>query len=147
MKRLPHLLTALSLSLLPGLSFAATLQIKVSDRDGQVVPGAVVEVQTSSGALPPMSPPRQVTISQLKMKFVPRVTLVQPGVIRTPFIEKTQASIAEAIAAMPAEGVTLYGKGLARLDFEVHAVEHRPPAELLMHFFKSNHGVTCRTSA
>ena len=79
MKRLPHLLTALSLSLLPGLSFAATLQIKVSDRDGQVVPGAVVEVQTSSGALPPMSPPRQVTISQLKMKFVPRVTLVQPG--------------------------------------------------------------------
>ena len=45
-----------------------------------------------------------------------RVTLVQPGVIRTPFIEKTQASIAEAIAAMPAEGVTLYGKGLARLS-------------------------------
>ncbi len=44
-----------------------------------------------------------------------RVTVIQPGVIRTPFIDKTQASIAEAIAGMPTEGVALYGKGLTRL--------------------------------
>jgi NAD(P)-dependent dehydrogenase (short-subunit alcohol dehydrogenase family) len=45
-----------------------------------------------------------------------RVTVVQPGVIRTPFIAKTQSSIAEAVAAMPGEGVALYGKGLKKLS-------------------------------
>lgn len=45
-----------------------------------------------------------------------RVTVIQPGVIRTPFIDKTRASIAEAIAAMPREGVELYGKGLSCLS-------------------------------
>lgn len=45
-----------------------------------------------------------------------RVTVVQPGVIKTPFIDKTRTSIAEAIAAMPKLGAALYGNSLSRLS-------------------------------
>lgn len=45
-----------------------------------------------------------------------RVTVIQPGVIRTPFIAKTQDGIATAIETMPAEGRSLYGESMARLS-------------------------------
>jgi len=72
-------LAALWVAVLPALASAASLQLKVTDRDGQPVPDAVVEVQMASGAMPRLPAPGQVTINQSKMKFVPRVTVVQPG--------------------------------------------------------------------
>lgn len=53
-----------------------------------------------------------------------RVTVVQPGVIKTPFIDKTRASIAQAIVGMPPGGVALYGEGLSRLG-EMAATSER----------------------
>lgn len=79
MKPLRFSLAALVVAALPALACAASLQIKVTDRDGQPVPDAVVEVQVASGAVPRAPAPGQVTINQSKMKFVPRVTVVQPG--------------------------------------------------------------------
>lgn len=79
MKLLRFSLVALSAAALPALVCAASLQFKVTDRDGQPVPDAVVEVQTAAGAVPRVAAPGQVTIHQSKMKFVPRVTVVQPG--------------------------------------------------------------------
>ena len=79
MKPLCFWLAALSAALWPALSPAASLQFKVTDREGQPVPDAVVEVQIPSAAVPRAPVPGQVTINQSKMKFVPRVTVVQPG--------------------------------------------------------------------
>lgn len=70
---------ALLMAALPALACAASLQFKVTDRDGQPVPDAVVEVQPASGAVPRAPAQGPVTINQSKMKFVPRVTVVQPG--------------------------------------------------------------------
>src|SRR5450830_1081871 len=72
-------LFALWAAALPALGCAASLQFKVTDRDGQPVPDAVVEVQVASGAVPRVPAPGPVTINQSKMRFVPRVTVVQPG--------------------------------------------------------------------
>jgi NAD(P)-dependent dehydrogenase (short-subunit alcohol dehydrogenase family) len=44
-----------------------------------------------------------------------RVTVIQPGGIKTPFMDKTRESIATAVAALPTEGAQLYAKGLTRL--------------------------------
>ncbi|MBV8620490.1 MAG: plastocyanin [Curvibacter sp.] len=76
---LRHAFATLAAAALPLLASAATLQFKVTDRDGQPVPDAVVEVLSASGAVPRQPAPPQVTINQSRMRFVPRVTVVQPG--------------------------------------------------------------------
>ncbi len=48
---------------------------------------------------------------------------VLPGGIKTDFMPKTDASLAEAIAAMPAEGKELYGAGLSKYKALIPAAD------------------------
>jgi plastocyanin len=70
---------ALASALLCTLCAATPLQVSVLDKDGQPVVDAVVVVATASKAAPARPLPREVTISQEKMRFVPAVSLVAPG--------------------------------------------------------------------
>lgn len=58
---------------------AGTLQITVTDRQGQPLPDAVVVVEPASGARGQAPTPVQTTIAQHKMQFVPAVTVVPVG--------------------------------------------------------------------
>jgi plastocyanin len=58
---------------------AATLTVLVLDRDGKPAPNAVVTAVPVARPLPPAAAPRQIVITQEKMKFVPLVTLVPVG--------------------------------------------------------------------
>lgn len=80
--RLPHMrssIVGLAGALLCALCAATPLQVSVIDKDGQPVVDAVVVVVTASKAAPTRPLPREVTISQEKMRFVPAVTLVPVG--------------------------------------------------------------------
>jgi plastocyanin len=70
---------ALAGALLCALCAATPLQVSVLDKDGQPVVDAVVVVVTASKAAPSRPLPREVTISQERMRFVPAVSLVAPG--------------------------------------------------------------------
>lgn len=52
-----------------------------------------------------------------------RVVVIQPGGIKTPFMDKTRDSVTTAVAALTPEGVALYGKGLAQLGSMVGSVD------------------------
>ena len=59
---------------------AGNVQIQVLDRDGKPVPDAVVVVYPGiPGSAPPSLLQASPTIEQEKMRFVPAVTVVQPG--------------------------------------------------------------------
>jgi plastocyanin len=58
---------------------AGTLQITVTDRQGQPLPDAVVVVEPASGARGQAPAPVQTTIAQHKMQFVPAVSVVPVG--------------------------------------------------------------------
>ena len=59
---------------------AGNVQIQVLDRDGKPVPEAVVVVYPSAtGGTPPSLLQGNPTIEQEKMRFVPAVTVVEPG--------------------------------------------------------------------
>ncbi|MDM0107158.1 plastocyanin [Variovorax sp. J22R24] len=70
---------ALAGALACALCAATPLQVSVLDKDGQPVVDAVVVVATASKASPARPLPREVTISQEKMRFVPAVSLVAVG--------------------------------------------------------------------
>lgn len=59
---------------------AGNVQIQVLDRDGKPVPEAVVVVYPgATGGTPPSLLQANPTIEQEKMRFVPAVTVVEPG--------------------------------------------------------------------
>ncbi len=61
-------------------AFAGNVQIQVLDRDGKPVPDAVVVLYPASSAgAPPSLLQGNPTIEQEKMRFVPAVSVVQPG--------------------------------------------------------------------
>ena len=70
---------AFASALLCTLCAATPLQVGVLDKDGQPVVDAVLVVITASKAAPSRPLPKEVTISQEKMRFVPAVSLVAPG--------------------------------------------------------------------
>jgi plastocyanin len=72
-------LVAMAGALLCALCAATPLQVSVLDKDGQPVVDAVVVVVTASKAPPSRPLPKEVTISQEKMRFVPAVTLIPVG--------------------------------------------------------------------
>lgn len=69
------------LALCAATAQAGTLQITVTDRQGQPLPDAVVVVEPAGGARgqAPVPVPVQTTIAQHKMQFVPAVTVVPVG--------------------------------------------------------------------
>lgn len=76
-----HTLIALAASALALGVHAGNVQIQVLDKDGKPVPDAVVVVYPPAGAgaaAPTLMAPNPV-IEQEKMRFVPAVTVVQPG--------------------------------------------------------------------
>ncbi len=64
-------------------AFAGNVQIQVLDRDGKPVPDAVVVVYPTASVAATAAPPSLLqtnpTIEQEKMRFVPAVSVVQPG--------------------------------------------------------------------
>ena len=72
-------IVAVAGALLCALCGATPLQVSVLDKDGQPVVDAVVVVVTASKFLPAKPLPKDVTISQEKMRFVPAVSLVSVG--------------------------------------------------------------------
>jgi NAD(P)-dependent dehydrogenase (short-subunit alcohol dehydrogenase family) len=58
-----------------------------------------------------------------------RVILVEPGAINTPAVQKTMGEVEATIAALPAEGRTLYAKPLRALAaaFTAHETSGSPP--------------------
>src|SRR3569832_405964 len=58
---------------------AGALQVTVVDKEGKPVPDAVVVLRPMSGTPPKAALPTHATINQLKMRFVPAVTLVAVG--------------------------------------------------------------------
>ena len=80
MTRFTDQLTALALGLaLASLAQAGSLQVTVTDKDGKIVPDAVVVLQPASAGTPKSALPTQVTINQEKMRFIPAVSIVAPG--------------------------------------------------------------------
>jgi plastocyanin len=81
MKKLPtKLLLWAALSLAFATAMAGTLQVSVTDKDGKAVPNAVVVVMPSNKtAQPKTALPREATIVQEKMQFIPPVTLLAVG--------------------------------------------------------------------
>ena len=75
------LLTALgALCAFTPLALAGNLTVVVADKEGRPVPDAVVViVPTNKSVLPKTALPREATINQEKMQFIPAVTLVQVG--------------------------------------------------------------------
>ena len=77
MKKLIYLV---ALPLLASLANAGSLQVSVTDKDGKAVPNAVVVVLPSNKtAVPKVALPREATIVQEKMQFIPAVTLLPVG--------------------------------------------------------------------
>lgn len=66
-------------ALVPWAALAGALQVTVLDKEGKPVPDAVVVLRPSAGGAPHTALPRQVTINQEKMRFVPAVTLAATG--------------------------------------------------------------------
>lgn len=84
MKTLARLLAVAACTALCGLqAFAGTVSIIVTDKDGKPVPDAVVIVTPAVKAAPRAPLPTTATISQLKMQFVPAVSLVPVGATLT----------------------------------------------------------------
>lgn len=80
MTRFINRLSALALGLaLASLAQAGNLQVSVTDKDGKVVPDAVVVLQPASAGVPKTALPTQITINQEKMRFIPAVVIVAPG--------------------------------------------------------------------
>ncbi len=74
------LLAALPLALTLTAATAGSLQVSVTDKDGKAVPNAVVVVMPSNKtAQPKTALPREATIVQEKMQFIPAVTLLAVG--------------------------------------------------------------------
>lgn len=62
------------------LAYAGNLTVVVTDKDGRPVPDAVVVVlPANKQALPKVALPKEATINQEKMQFIPLVTLVGAG--------------------------------------------------------------------
>ncbi|CAM3830881.1 plastocyanin [Paracidovorax anthurii] len=73
-------LLALALPLLGGWAAAGGLSVSVLDKDGKPVQDAVVVVVPAApGGTPRVPLPKQATIHQEKMQFIPAVTLVATG--------------------------------------------------------------------
>ena len=73
-------LISAALSLLCGIASAGSLTVSVIDKDGKPVPDAVVVITPANKSALPKTPlPRQVTIAQEKMQFIPAVSLVPVG--------------------------------------------------------------------
>ncbi len=83
MKRRLTPLTLLALAFGCSLATAGTVSVIVTDKDGKPVPDAVVVVTTAGKALPRQPLPAAATVAQLKMQFVPAVTLVPVGATLT----------------------------------------------------------------
>lgn len=74
------LLTAMPLALAIATATAGSLQVTVTDKDGKAVPNAVVVVMPSNKtAQPKTALPREATVVQEKMQFLPMVTLLPTG--------------------------------------------------------------------
>ena len=74
------LIAALPLALALNAATAGSLQVSVTDKDGKAVPNAVVVVMPSNKtAQPKTALPREATIVQEKMQFLPAVTLLAVG--------------------------------------------------------------------
>lgn len=74
------LFIAAALPLALGAAQAGSLQVSVTDKDGKPVPNAVVVVlPTNKTAQPKTALPREATIVQEKMQFVPAVTVLAVG--------------------------------------------------------------------
>lgn len=74
------LFIAAALPLALGAAHAGSLQVSVTDKDGKPVPNAVVVVlPTNKTAQPKTALPREATIVQEKMQFVPAVTVLAVG--------------------------------------------------------------------
>ncbi len=74
------LFIAAALPLALGATQAGSLQVSVTDKDGKPVPNAVVVVlPANKTAQPKTALPREATIVQEKMQFVPAVTVLAVG--------------------------------------------------------------------
>ena len=74
------LFIAAALPLALGAAQAGSLQVSVTDKDGKPVPNAVVVVlPANKTAQPKTALPREATIVQEKMQFVPAVTVLAVG--------------------------------------------------------------------
>ena len=75
-----HLTALATLLAATSLSQAGNLTVVVTDKDGQPVRDAVVVVvPTNKQALPKVALPKEATINQEKMQFIPLVSLVGVG--------------------------------------------------------------------
>lgn len=74
-------LTAIAASFaITSLCHAGNLTVVVTDKDGRAVPDAIVVVLPSNKQVLPKTPlPREATINQEKMQFIPLVSLVAVG--------------------------------------------------------------------
>jgi plastocyanin len=81
MKRFTQRLIALALglALASAAAHSASLQVTVTDKEGKIVPDAVVVLVPAVAGAPKVALPTQVTINQEKMRFIPAVSIVAPG--------------------------------------------------------------------
>ena len=81
MTRFSHRMQALllGLAMASAAAQAGSLQVTVTDKDGKIVPDAVVLLMPASAGAPKAALPTQVTINQEKMRFTPAVSIVASG--------------------------------------------------------------------
>ena len=68
----------LSFVALAGSATAATLELRVTDRDGKPAPDVVVQVETTV-PMPALPPPEPATVLQQGSRFEPALTVVRAG--------------------------------------------------------------------
>jgi plastocyanin len=132
------LLPALIALLAPMAALAGTVQVLVLDREGKPVPDAVVVLRPSAAGAPAFTLPRQVTINQEKMRFVPAVALVAQGAKATfvnndPWEHHVRASPAGVLNFDAGSGfeLRLDGKAEGKAPKSAEAVLDKPGAVLL----------------
>ncbi len=125
-------------SLSSTLAFAGSVSMLVVDKDGKPTPDAVVMLLLSNKAATPAIPlPREVTVVQEKMQFVPAVSLVPLGgkvkfVNNDPWDHHVRASAAGAaqFSSDPSSGFSLRleGKSEGKPAHSIEVVMNKPGA-------------------
>lgn len=125
------IIASLLIGLLLGSARAATLRIKVVDKDGDPIAQAAVYVQSQSPALPKQTKPKAVVIDQMDKEFVNHLTIIRTG---TPVIFPNHDKIRHHVysfseaknfelplyAGTPAKPVVFDKAGVVNLGCNIH---------------------------
>lgn len=100
-------------------SQAATLQLRVADREGRPLADAVLMLEPAAGKAPAVAPQRGVVIAQEKRQFQPRLTVVTVGTpVEFPNLDSVRHHVYSFSPAKPFELRLYAGRPEAPVVFD-----------------------------